>query len=399
MYLVILRLVQKCLNILTIFFLVRSITTYDFGHYSLLLSIISILSIFSLPGLATATTQSVARGFSGTYRVCLKASSLSGLAITAFCLFMSVYYWNTDIQVSLCYLVMAICVPCIHSLGLWKSVYKGKEDFSTITKVGVFVAFCRSVLMIAGILTFNGSLLAPFSCYVVVPALANVLMTFKTLKSISSEEEEEEDGSYSYGIQTTFYGIINILANHIDKLLLFNFLSPVSLALYAAAEKIPEMSKGLIQDFGKVLAPRFARFSFFSDRIDRILSIISIALGTAIVVFSFFALPWVMSLIFGDIYDDAIPYAQWLMLSIAIGNHATMRAVFITSQLDVVGYRNYISIMSVLRIFASICLIPIFGVWGAVYATILYRVCMVITMNFVIKKYKITEDRALKKHL
>jgi len=62
---------RSALGLVITYFLVRALSQESFGEYNFLLSLIGLLSIFTLPGLNEAIMQSVARGKVGTYRAAL----------------------------------------------------------------------------------------------------------------------------------------------------------------------------------------------------------------------------------------------------------------------------------------------------------------------------------------
>ena len=194
-----------------------------------------------------------------------------------------------------------------------------------------------------------------------------------------------ETGSIQYGIKTTLYSSLNIIANHIDKLLIYGFFSPASLALYFAAERMSELTKSIGQNLAAVLAPRFAKTESYTDRLDRILNFFSIGLGASIIIFAFTILPRIMDILFGENYIEAIPYAQALLCTLAIGNHASLRNRFVNSKLDEKSNRDITILMSLIRICASAVFVPIFGILGAVVATLIYRISTVVICTILSK--------------
>ena len=97
-----------------------------------------------------------------------------------------------------------------------------------------------------------------------------------------------------------------------------------------------------------------------------------------------------MNILFGDDYTQAIPYAQALLCTVAIGNHATLRNRFVNSKLDEKSNRDVILSVSLIRIIASIIFVPLLGILGAVIATFIYRISTVLIINYIVKtRYKL----------
>jgi O-antigen/teichoic acid export membrane protein len=80
-----------------------------------------------------------------------------------------------------------------------------------------------------------------------------------------------------------------------------------------------------------------------------------------------------MILVFGHSYQESIIYAQILMCAVAVRNIATLRFRFIRSQLDTVSYKSVLIYSSAGRIVASLILVPIFGLMGAVASVFAHR--------------------------
>ena len=97
-------------------------------------------------------------------------------------------------------------------------------------------------------------------------------------------------------------------------------------------------------------------------------------------------MPWALIFVFGDSYHDAVPYAQALMLSVALGNSASLRFRFIRSQMDADGFKHITVYTSLLRILISLILVPLLGITGAVISVVLYRVLTTAVVHVVLRK-------------
>lgn len=384
-----LNALQRFSGLATVYVLVRTLNQDQFGDYQFILSIVGVLTVFSLPGLNNAVMQSTARGMEGTFSHALKPSFLSSLiGSLILCCIGTWYLLVIDSNLFLAFYVAAILFPFTHSLKHWKSLKAGKEEFLSFLLIEGSFALLTALLVIGFSLAIPGSIIYPLFIVLAVPALLNLVLTGYMLQKIAPEAPVET-GSIQYGIKTTLYSSLNIIANHIDKLLIYGFFSPASLALYFAAERMSELTKSIGQNLAAVLAPRFAKTGSYTDRLDRILNVFSIGLGAAIIIFSFTFLPLIMSILFGENYIEAIPYAQALLCTVAIGNLASLKNRFVNSKLDEKSNRDITLTMSLIRICASAVFVPIFGILGAVISTLIYRISTVAIIHHVIKtRYK-----------
>lgn len=387
LFILALRFLQKALAIVATYFVVRALSKEEFGEYHFILSIIGIISIFSLKGLNNSIMQSVARGYLGTYRAAVPLAFLSSLLGSLILAGIGGWYFlDGQQELAVSFFIAASLFPFARGLTQWKAVKSGEENFPAIFRLEGTALFVMNVLIIGGVLLVPGTLLIPLAILLAIPAIQNCLLTFFSLKTIERDAPKERE-NISYGIKTSFYGAFRNISNHIVKLLLFYFLSPAILAVYIAANQIAELFRNLIQDLSAVLAPRFARHSHYSARLDRAIKLFSLGVGTLIIAFAFTLLPWVLIAIFGEGYREAIPYSQALLCSVAIGNIATFRFRFIRSRLDSVNFRNITIMTSLIRILAAAILIPLWGLVGAVITAFIHRFSLVVITHFIIKKH------------
>ena len=386
-----LRLVQQSLGLVGIYFLARGLETSTFGQYGILLSVVAICTIATFPGLNTAVAQCAARGSTGIYRRALSLGLSGAFVGSVVCIDAWFYFSVSEPDLATAFLFSAFMFPVSHGLLQWQSVLTGKEKFKNIFWLGSLTGIMTYSVIIVGIQVFPDEILVPVIAIMAAPALMNILMTVHTLYNTKSEITDTS--AVTYGIKSSIYLAINTIANHLDKLLLFYFLSADIVALYIAAERLSELAKSVVQDFTAVLAPRFARLVQYTKQVDRQLKLIGLFFSVVILLLAFTVLPWVLVLIFSERYIEAIPVAQGLMVSVAIGIHATLRARYVTSKLDGVSVRDIYVTISIARIIFTCLLVPLFGLWGAVASAIMYRITSNVLVHFVIIKRYLPKEK------
>jgi len=383
-----LRILQQGFGLIGIYFLARGLSKETLGSYALLLSIVSICTIFTFPGLNSSTAQGAARGYFGIYRHAVKISFTGSILGSLVCLAAMLFFEKEHPDLATVLLFVSAIFPFSHGLKQWESILTGTENFKTIFLLGTLASLITYSSMILGVLFFPDQIFVPVLAVIVVPATINLISTTFFLRR--EEKQSTESGAVNYGLKSSVYLAINTLANHLDKFLLFYFLSPAFVAIFIAAEKFSELSKNIIQDFTAILMPLFARSSLYTKDLDKKLKIIGILFSICLIVFSFTILPWLTIAIFSEQYADAIPYAQGLMISVAIGIHATLSARYITAKLDEVSVRDIYVSISLARIILTRILVPFFGLWGAVFSAIIYRLLSTGIVRFIIvKRYRV----------
>jgi O-antigen/teichoic acid export membrane protein len=369
------------------YFLVRSMSKDAFGEYNMLLNAIGIAGLTALTGLNNSLMQAVARGFMGTYRAVVPVAFGSSFLGSFGLLVMSGWYLvDAQKQIAFGCLAAAALFPLAYGLTQWKSVVIGQERFNELLLLDGGSSILTYSSVIASVFLWPGNYVFPLVLTLLVPAICNLVITASKYRQIPSAAGVEHQ-NVRYGIRTTFYSGLGAIGSNLDRVLVFSFISPAALALYVAASRIPDLLAGAIQDVSAVIAPRLAKHEKYTKRVDRIFTVISMIYGLIIFALAFLAMPLLVPFLFGENYADAIPYAQALTCSVAIGNQANMRFRFIRSQIDERGFRDITLFSSAVRLIAFVALVPAFGIIGAVVAIFIYRLALVVIVRIVIKRH------------
>lgn len=386
---------QIVLGLISTYFLAHSLSVDQYGEYQFALNVLGILSLFSLTEFSNTVMQSVARGYRGSFRKILPYtffSSIGGsLILTLFSLWYGLKEENLLLMAS--FITAALFFPFMYGLTIWRGFKIGEENFLSYTRLEIIGIVLTNALTLLSVYFFRGNYFAPFVGFIAIPALMNIFIILKILKRVPVGSAFEE-GIIPHGVRSSLYASFPTASTYADKILLFFFLSPSAVALYVAADRMAELLRSAVQDAATALAPRFAKTTHYSDRLDKIFKLSSVVFGLALMVFAFTFLPFLIEAIYGEEYGKAVPYAQALVFSVAIGNLASLQFRYIRSKLDTNNFRNIMVVTSIFRILLSVILIPAMGISGAVLSSVLYRAVLSFTTNLVIRKdyRKITVD-------
>jgi O-antigen/teichoic acid export membrane protein len=371
-----LRAFERFSGLLVTVILFRSLEKEQLAQYGFVQTVVAVCAIFGIQEFQNTISQSVARGFPGTYRRCvplaLRWSTVGTLAL----LLLGVWYLVAgQKQLGFGFLMAAPVFPLIHAISQWKGVFQGEGNFRSFSAAEASNATARTLLILAALWLFPGSFLVPLLVFLAVPAMQNLRQTLVCFRRIPANAPVE-DGAIAYGMRANQYSAVGVMVANLDRILIFTLLSPLLLAVYMVAEKFADLLHGMVQDLGAVLATRFSKIDRYSHRLDNVLKLASLAIGASVILFAVFALPSLTVLIFGDAYQDSVLYAQFLVASVAIGNIATLRFRFIRSKLDASSYRNVLFTASFGKMAASVVLIPWLGLAGAVTSVWLHRIVL-----------------------
>ena len=231
-------------------------TTY--GNYKYILSLMGILGIFCLPGIGTAITQAVARGLEGDFTKGFKLKLKWGLlgSLSAICL--GIYYWiqgNTNLPIPL--FLIAIFLPLMQASQIYGSLLIGRKFFSSQARYSSISRILSvSAIIIALFLTKNLTWL--IAIYLISNTALN-LFFYLLVKSKFKPNKKQDSETLAYGKHLSLMGVIGIIANSIDKILIFHYLGAIDLAIYAFAIAPPEQIKGVFKNIHSLAFPKFSQ--------------------------------------------------------------------------------------------------------------------------------------------
>lgn len=387
LHLSMLRGVQIIMGLVTTYFLTRSLSVSQFGEYQFVLNMLGILGIFGLTEFNNTLMQSIARGYTGSYKKLfpypLLISFAGSLVLLVFAAWYGVQKDNAPLMI--CFLMAAITFPLMQGLTLWRGLKIGEKNFFGFAKIEMCALFCTQLGIIAMTQIYGGEYVGVFLIFIAVPSLINLFMLYR-VRYLLHVSGPAEDGIVPHGLKSSFYASFFIASNYVDKILLFFFLSPASLAYFAAADRMAELLKTSAQDIANALAPKFAETNNYTKRLDHYLKLFCLVFGAFMVVFSFTLLPYAIDIIYGSSYHDSIFYAQILIFAAAIGNLSSMQFRYIRSKLDTDNFRDIVVYTSIFRMVSSIILIYTMGINGAILSVLAYRLVLTIYTNYLIKR-------------
>lgn len=381
------RVIQRGITFVSLYFLVRYLSKDAFGVYQFAAVAVSAVAFATLPGLDNAVMQSVSRGSLGLYKRATRASflvSFSGSMMLVAC-----SIWATEHQPSLCLplIVAAALFPLYSGIAQWKSVLLGELRIGTWSAIEISTAVATSGFLLAAVFLNVRSLAVFVACSLLPSAAVNVWATAVQYARCEHETAQvEDDKLFRYGIHTSGFMVISIVAEQMERIVIFLVISPAALAVYYAGDRISEIIRSVFQDIAGIMAPRFARMSSYTGNISRFVSLSCVIVGAMIIVFAFTLAPAIMIFLFGKQYAPSIVYGQALLCSVAVGNVGQFQFRFIRSQADSRAFAKIIMWTSGTRIVTSILLVPIFGVWGAVASVFIQRAVTSLSSSIVIRR-------------
>lgn len=340
-----------------------------YGLYNYILSLVSILSIFSLTGMNTAVSQAAATGNDGALKTSLKYQLKWNLMMAIALLGLGGYYfWSHNNTLAISLFILGILSPATLALETYSPFLHGKKDF----KHNNIFSGLANAIYVAGMLLavyLSKDIVILVAIYALTTFAANLFFYIKTTKLFPAAETPSRD-VLAYGRKITYIKFMSPIVAQIDKIVLANFWGVEQLAVYTLASVIPERIGPYIKDLIDLGMPKLMVKT--PEEINKVFwkrILQAIGIGAILTLGYIFFAPFVFKY-FLPKYLESVFYSQILAITFIFIAPIGYAGAAITSQ-KLVG-----------KIFASsftmstvkILLYIIFGIWGGILGLILAQV-------------------------
>jgi len=342
-----------------------------YGNYKYILSVAGILSFLTLSGMNTALTQAVARGIKGllawSIDIQLRFNSIYALV----CLAGAGYYWlhnNHTLAIGL--IIMGIVFPFNTALTSYGAYLGGKKDFKTASDYAVisnifFAGLVLTTLLVTDSVVF---LVAAYAIGVLTPS---VFFYFKTVREDKGQvTAEEKNKVFNYSVHLSIVPIISVIAQYLDKIILFQSFGSVQLAVYSLAQAMPGRAQGLVKSASSILLPKLSERSMKEIRpIFYQRFIVGCILGLLCFVTYWVISPFIFK-VFLPSYLDSLDYSRVLMGSLIFSIPFNYIGAVFRSQkmIRAIYLSSFIARTPTLILYLFLGLA--FGIWGMVWANV-----------------------------
>ena len=340
-----------------------------YGTYKYVLSLVGILSIFTLSGMNTSLTRSVARGFEGSLKPILKEKikwgsigSLVSLGIAAY------YYLNGNLTLTICFVITAVFLPLMDPLGIYVSFLNGRKNFKLSTKYQAWSRVIATILMILILIFTKNIFLILFTYFIFYTTCRFIFLkiTFKKQRPNS----EKELGTISYGWHLSLIKVISLIANNLDKIVLWHLLGASSLAIYSMSTAAPNQIKSFLQKIYTLIFPKFSKQKYIvlQKTIPKKAPIFS---GFLIITIAIYILicPYIFKIFFPR-YLESINFSKIFILSFISMPGAFFINAFLAHNMksEIYIIRIGVPLFKIILIFI---LTPIYGILGVILSYIM----------------------------
>lgn len=347
-----------------------------YGTYKYILSIAALFAIFTLPGMNIALSHASARGKESVIHAITRSRVLYAFTGGILALVGSVYYFrNENAQLALALLVVAVTLPLFDTLTTYLSYFVGKRRFDLRTKYLAFTQLVSTLALLATIACTNNLILILLAYFLPLAGIRAILYRHVTQTISHTSIKEEDTDAITYGKHLTAMQILGMIANEIDKILIWKFLGPVQVATYTFALAIPEQTKGPLKGIGELAFPKFAAQTSQQIRANlpglfRKIALYALGLFSVSLLYAV-AAPYIFSFLFPQ-YMASVTYSQIFALSI-VTNVASIPLAILSAQKKTSAQYIITTIQPITTIGLLLLLVPTHGIMGAIIALVLSK--------------------------
>ncbi len=356
-----------------------------YGAYKYILSIISVITITSLPGMNIAAFRSASRGYEGTLKRIVFLKMKWGLLGSLACLILGAYYYiNNNLDLSYSYLIASLFIPLMDSLRIPIYLLSTRKLFNAeTTSINYLINIFQTTIVIISVL-ISKNLLIIITCYLfaftAVRFLANIYIWNKF-----KPNDKHEESSIKYGWSLTFIQIITAITNNINNINIGHLIGNIKLAAYSIGIAPVEQLKTLISMNDVLYSSKLSNNNWeipnFKKFVQKILPFI-LVLSIFNVIYLFIS-PLFYKLFFPK-YLESILYSQLYSLTIipsaiVLILNSILKSKMLVREQKIINYFN-----CALCFVVNIPAIYFFGIIGLIFAILINKLLEITISSYLI---------------
>ena len=310
-------LVNYGLGLVRTIFFARFTSQEVYGQFGFINSTSSTFDVFTLPGVNTALTETVARGNLGSLAVAAKARARWSLLATLGMAGVALYYaYQGQTHLVLGLLLAGLLSPLISAFQVVQAYYSGRKRFDIVS----YLMVAYTILSTASI--FLVIWLEKGLVWLVAASSGTQLVLYFILYQRAAAEARhapQDPEVIRYGRALTWAGAISMLAFEMDGFNLGITTGFAELAIYSIASVFPEAIKNFMKMLTPMAMPKIAENPdkrIYSPHTRHLLLLMTGA-NILIVAAAMLVIPFIIILLYGENYRASISLFELLMISLA----------------------------------------------------------------------------------
>lgn len=383
----------------SIMLLTRNMPKAEFGVYALVLVTTALFGIIAGAGLEYTLVRYAAVSIDGKKQGVLfpivVLRSLSLFIVSMIFIFFGKYLLNIFAPRLIEYILSLTLLSVINSYKeLIFNYLQGKNLFKKFAIVQTLAAASRVLMIVIYLFLKKLSIDSLIFIEIVTSIFPLVILLFNVPKSEISDFKrniQQYRDLIKFSIPLYMNNLLTFSYDKINIFMIAAFLTPVSIASYDVANRIPESLKRIFAAFTIVFFPGMTRLISENNKegaiklMNKSLVVFSYVLSTGVLI-SFFFSSQIIKLLFSDTYIESSIGFSLLMFNFCLRALSNIMGYSLVSA----GYSsapvkaNIIS--SAISIAGGLLLIPAFGFMGAIYGILVMSIVSQFSYTFFLKK-------------
>ncbi len=368
------------------------LTPEQYGTYQFIISMAGVVAVFSLNGMRFAIIRGVAKVGNAAFRAGFFTFMKWSVVMATIGFAIAIYYFlNGNNQLAIAMFFVGAFSPFFRGFGLYQALLVGQKKHDVYSRIRILYTFTTALFLVAAIfLTTNPVIIAFVYLFAHTTVLGFIyLYVSKKYGKVERDYNKEKVDKHiaSYGTQLSFLNMGNRLAAELDKVLMFHFLGPASLAVYALAYSPVKEIRAGGEIMRTLILPKLSTRSI-SD-IKRTLlrkAFIFFLIMLPIVFTYYFVAPYLYATLFPK-YLESIIYSQLLIFTLLFLPIIMFRQAFIakkqTKSLYIID-----TVLPIFKILLLIILLPLFGINGAIITIFVHLTVSLMLLLYLFGKMK-----------
>lgn len=341
-----------------------------FGTYKYVLATAGLVGVFSLNGMNGTVQRFIAQGKKHVVPALFRITILSGIpASLAIAVAAGYYFVQGNATLGWSFLFIALTNPLLNGFALGKSILQGTGDFKGLTIWSVPRTALSVALLVATLLLTKNVVIILFVYFASNFAIGLLGYRWAMRRTDIQPSERDVPEALRFGWHMSLLGFFGAGVGYLDQLLLWHFTDPATLVVYTLALKPIQEVNNFFNNFttmGFLKMAAKSRHDAYRALPFRLFQLF----GASVAAMCLYVIlvPILFWILFPQ-YTSAIVVSQVLALTIILQPRALVEQLFFAH-----GETRKRTISTVTSQMARLALvfflIPVYGLWGAVYAYI-----------------------------
>ncbi len=366
----------------------------EYGTYKYILSISGILGAFTLTGMNTSVTRAIASGNDGVYQSSIRYQLRWNLMVCIASLIPIIFFvisGNRTIAIAL--VIVSLATTLLTAFNTYTAFLTAKKQFKLLTTYTIIATITQTIAIISAIFLFKSALWIIIFSFISQATTAFIFHRKVRVHFPTTAFEDDATKTLRFGKILSLNNIIKLISDQADKFIIYSFLGPIQLAIYAFAQALPDQIRGVFKIVPSITLPHLAerKSNAIPTTFWKYFFILFLIVFGAVSAYNVLALP-VFHLLF-EPYLTSVPYSRVLSLSMIPIVLTIPLTTFLNARGDARASTVLNTTTAVIEISSLVIGGYLFGLWGVVFGKLIASsINFVIAIIILVRKNRLLGD-------